>query len=283
MPIEEILWAFFVWSLDFYHLSNVTNNGDDMTQELFNIMKEVITNYMAVLTLDECREYALKSGLTTRNSKLRKGDNYNVGLELLPDGLSGINLCPGAGACKLSCIAFTGTGNILTYKRLYEGGMPNALKAKCKRTKLFLEDRKFFMDVLDIELCASKRYADLKGATMAVRLNVSSDVDWTEFMESHPTIKFYSYTKVFNRKDLPNHHVTYSASENTSVATIKKFINKGKNVAMIFKKVPNEWNGIKVINGDETDNRYEDGHGIIIGLKFKRTMGVQDSNLPQVF
>ena len=52
-----------------------------MTQELFNIMKEVITNYMAVLTLDECREYALVSGLTSRNSKLRKGENYNVGLE----------------------------------------------------------------------------------------------------------------------------------------------------------------------------------------------------------
>lgn len=63
----------------------------------------------------------------------------------------------------------------------------------------------------------------------------------------------------------------------------KKMISKGKNVAMIFKKVPAVWNGIKVINGDETDNRYEDGHGIIIGLKYKNTMGVQDSNLPHVF
>lgn len=253
-----------------------------MTQELFNIMKEVITTYMAQLSLDECKEYALKSGLTTRNSKLRKGENYNVGLELLPDGLSGVNLCVGAGACKLSCIAFTGTGNILTYKRLYEGGMPNALKAKCKRTKLFLEDREFFMDVLDIELGASKRYADLKGATMAVRLNTTSDVDWTEFMESHPNIQFYSYTKVFNRKALPNHHVTYSASEKTSVATIKKLVAKGNNVAMIFHKVPHEWNGIPVIDGDKTDNRYEDASGVIVGLKYKRTMGVQDSDLPHV-
>lgn len=282
MLTEEILWAFFDWSLDFYHLSN-TNNGDDMTQELFNIMKEVITNYMAVLTLDECREYALKSGLTTRNSKLRKGENYNVGLELLPDGLSGINLCPGAGACKLSCIAFTGTGNILTYKRLYEGGMPNALKAKCKRTKLFLEDRKFFMDVLDIELSASKRYADLKGATMAVRLNTTSDVDWRKFIADHSDIQFYDYTKV-DRKEYPtNYHVTFSASEKTSMAQIKKIVTRGQNVAMIFRKVPSSWNGIPVVSGDDTDNRYADAHGIIIGLKYKNTMGVQDSNLPHVF
>ena len=247
-----------------------------MTQELFNTMKEVITNYMAALTLDECKEYALKSGLTTRNSKLRKGDNYNVGLELLPDGLSGINLCPGAGACKLSCIAFTGTGNILTYKRLYEGGMPNALKAKCKRTKLFLEDREFFMDVLDIELGASKRYA-------AVRLNTTSDVDWSNFISNHPNIQFYDYTKV-DRKEYPtNYHVTFSASERTKPTTIKNMIASGRNVAMIFRKVPSSWNGIPVVSGDDTDNRYADAKGIIIGLKYKRTMGVQDSELPHVF
>lgn len=254
-----------------------------MTQELFNTMKEVITNYMAVLTLDECKEYALMSGLTTRNAKLRKGENYNVGLELLPDGLSGVNLCPGAGACKLSCIAFTGTGNILTYKRLYDGGMPNAIKAKCKRTKLFLEDREFFEQVLDIEISAAKRYADLKGVPMAVRLNVSSDVDWSEFIETHSHITFYSYSKVFNRKTQQNHHVTFSASENTSPATIKKLVAGGNNVAMIFHKVPAVWNGIPVVDGDITDNRYEDAKGVIIGLKFKRTMGVQDSELPQVF
>ena len=254
-----------------------------MTQELFNIMKEVITNYMAVLTLDECKEYALKSGLTTRNSKLRKGENYNVGLELLPDGLSGVNLCPGAGACKLSCIAFTGTGNILTYKRLYDGGMPNAIKAKCKRTKLFLEDREFFEQVLDIELGASKRYADLKGATMGVRLNTTSDVDWRMFIASHPDIQFYDYTKVDRKNFSSNYHVTFSASERTKPATIKNLIASGRNVAMIFRKVPAEWNGIPVVSGDDTDNRYADAHGIIIGLKFKRTMGVQDSELPQVF
>lgn len=244
-----------------------------MNPDLYDLTKSVIRDTLSTLTLDECKEYAFATGLFTRNTKLLKGDNLNVGLELLPADLSTKNLCPGAGECKFTCLAFAGVGNVLTYKRIYNGSLPHPLLAKCKRTKLFLEDHKFFEELLNIELQAFRRLAEFKKVKLAVRLNVTSDVDWTKFIQGNPDVTFYSYTKVFNRKELPNHHITYSASEKTSENQIKKLVSQGKNVAMIFKNVPTEWKGITVINGDENDNRYEDVKGVIVGLKYKVSMG----------
>jgi hypothetical protein len=36
------------------------------------------------------------------------------------------------------------------------------------------------------------------------------------------------------------------------------------------KELPTEYKGFKVINGDETDIRYMDAKGCIVGLVFKR-------------
>lgn len=245
-----------------------------MNPDLYDLTRTVVRATMETLTLDECKEYALTNGLFNRNTKLLKGDNFNVGLELLPADISGKkSLCAGAGECKFTCLAFSGVGNVLTYKRIYDGKLPAPLLAKCKRTKLFLEDRKFFEDLLNIELQTFRRVADLKKVKLAIRMNVTSDVDWSDFINGNPDIQFYSYSKIFNRAEQPNHHITYSASEKTSKNQICKLIAKGKNVAMIFKKVPSEWNGIEVMNGDENDDRYNDKSGVIIGLKYKTSMG----------
>lgn len=197
-----------------------------------------------------------------------------MGLELLPSDLSGTNLCLGAGECKYSCIAFAGKGNLLQYKRIFEGGLPQPLISKCKRTKLFLEDRKLFDEMMELEITRYAMLAKVNGSQVAFRLNVTSDVDWTYIISSHPNIQFYDYSKVFNRKNIPsNYHVTYSASEKTSESQIRKLIAQGKNVAMVFRKVPTSWNGIPVVSGDDTDNRYDNASGIIIGLKYKFSMG----------
>jgi len=244
-----------------------------MTPDLYSLTKSVVSDYMATLTLDECREYILEKGLFNRNTKLKKGENFNVGLELLPSDLSGTNLCLGAGECKYSCIAFAGKGNLLQYKRIFEGGLPSPLVSKCKRTKLFLEDRKLFDEIMEVEITRYTMLAKVNGSQVAFRLNVTSDVDWDYMMKKFPKIQFYSYTKILNRKALPNHHITYSASEKTSEKTIRKLISEGKNVAMVFRHVPTSWNGIPVISGDDTDNRYEDASGVIVGLKYKFSMG----------
>ena len=39
---------------------------------------------------------------------------------------------------------------------------------------------------------------------------------------------------------------------------------------MEFDKIPNEYKGYKVINGDENDLRFLDEQNVIVGLKYKR-------------
>jgi hypothetical protein len=44
----------------------------------------------------------------------------------------------------------------------------------------------------------------------------------------------------------------------------------GGNVAVVFSDaLPIDWNGYKVINGDDTDLRYFDPVNVVIGLKAK--------------
>jgi hypothetical protein len=47
-------------------------------------------------------------------------------------------------------------------------------------------------------------------------------------------------------------------------------------VAMVFDKVPEEYKGYKVIDGDQYDMRYRDEPNVIVGLKFKRVRNKLD-------
>jgi hypothetical protein len=46
-------------------------------------------------------------------------------------------------------------------------------------------------------------------------------------------------------------------------------ISNGMYVAVVFKSVPETYLGRPVINGDETDLRFLDPRGVIVGLKAK--------------
>jgi hypothetical protein len=231
-----------------------------MEKKLYKELVKVVKATMDVVSLDEAKAYIIDKGLTTQNKKLQKGANYNVGVSLLPASLSGQNLCKGAGDCKYTCLAFSGAGCQITYKRIYDGRLPAPIMSMLYRTKLLLEDRPFFEKVLRYEIEMGKFKAELHEMIFAVRLNVTSDVDWSDFASTMPEVQFYDYTKVLNRKSTANYHVTYSASELTTEKNIFSLLKKG-NVAMVFKKVPTEWNGVKVIDGDQNDNRYEDEKG----------------------
>jgi hypothetical protein len=57
-----------------------------------------------------------------------------------------------------------------------------------------------------------------------------------------------------------------------------ELLGKGKNVAMVFgvkkaNNIPTEYQGYKVINGDETDLRFLDEDNVIVGLKYKLLTG----------
>jgi hypothetical protein len=50
---------------------------------------------------------------------------------------------------------------------------------------------------------------------------------------------------------------------------LKALDNKVR-VAVVFKKVPEKFWGLKVIDGDAYDMRYYDKKNVIVGLKYKR-------------
>jgi len=245
-----------------------------MNKEQFETVKRLCVDYMSTLTVEIVREYIFRNGLLTTNGKLSKGDNKNFGLELLPSTLGGVNVCPRAGLCKLTCIAFSGVGNILKSKVVLGGdGLSNPLKAKAIRTFALIHDREFFDSYLIEEIRHKHNLHTSYGRKTRFRLNTTSDVDWRYVTDKLSHVQFYDYTKVWERESTPNYLLTFSASESTTVPMIRDKLSKLENVAIVFYKVPQQFEGMLVRDGDETDDRYDDIRGSIIGLKYKATIG----------
>ena len=83
--------------------------------------------------------------------------------------------------------------------------------------------------------------------------------------------QFYDYTKVLNRLKQPipkNYHITFSKSEDNEM-DCRWALNLGFNVAVVFNKLPETYFARPVISGDETDVRFEDARGVIVGLTAK--------------
>ena len=250
-----------------------------MQKHEFQHIKSLIANYMATLSLSEVKLELANKGLLTRNMKLMKGEKLNHGLEMIPSVLSGQNLCEGAGACKYSCLAFSGVINVLRSKKiLTDEALSDAIKMKARKTFVFLNDRAWFNALLrsEIEHTASK--ATLVGADCYFRLNVTTDIDWSAFVAEMPHIQFYDYTKVWTRQSTLNHHLTFSASELTPISLILQKVAMGENVAMVFaaNSLPESYEGFRVIDGDVSDDRSSDPKGVIVGLRLKATQGGKD-------
>jgi hypothetical protein len=204
--------------------------------------------------------------LTTSNYKTLKGERMGVMtgiLHLAPYNLSGMNVCPMASqGCASSCLNTAGRGAFSTTQQ-----------ARIRRTKMFFEEREKFMALLRKDIETLRKKAQAKGMIAAVRLNGTSDIDWRRFgiFEAYPDVQFYDYTKVYRRMVEPrpsNYHLTFSRSECNESDAIKVLGSRG-NVAVVFKELPDFWNGYKVIFGDESDVRFEDEQGVVIGLLAK--------------
>jgi hypothetical protein len=227
-------------------------------------------------------------GSVASSSKIAKGLKYNEMtyiLYLAPAEQSGYNVCPmSTEECRTACLSESGHNRIDVKK--------NAInKARIKKTKLFFEERDFFMSWLVKEITKAKIDADTKGYRFSVRINGTSDIDLTTFkiggrniLEIFPLIQFYDYTKVAKRFKLlekyPNYDLTYSFSGYNMVQCLDLLENKKGRVAMVFegKILPQSFLGYKVIDGDEYDMRYLDKQGVIVGLKFKKVRNKIDTN-----
>jgi len=210
--------------------------------------------------------------LTTANYKTVKGEKLGVLtgiLYLAPANLSGYEVCPKRSAgCTEACLFTAGMGAFSTVQQ-----------ARIKKTQMFFEEREAFMTQLYKDIKALKKKAAKLGMTPAVRLNGTSDIEWTRtgVMEAFPEIQFYDYTKVLNRltKEIPkNYHITFSKNESND-EECEKALKLGVNVAIVFstkkgEMFPKSWKEYFVYDGDDTDVRFEDPKGgFVIGLRAK--------------
>jgi len=210
--------------------------------------------------------------LTTQNYKTTKGEKLGVLtgiLYLAPAKISGYEVCPRRSeGCTKACLYTAGMGAFSTVQ-----------EARINKTKLFFEKREEFMSQLRKDIQALVKKATKLNMTPAIRLNGTSDIEWTRtgIMNEFPTVQFYDYTKVLNRltKELPtNYHLTFSQNESNGfeVATA---LNSGFNAAVVFnvkkgEEMIREWNNFPVYDGDDTDLRFMDPKGgYVIGLRAK--------------
>ena len=204
------------------------------------------------------------------NAKTRKDSERFEGciLYLAPANTAGCgNVCPwSTEGCRARCLYTAGRGVINHVKH-----------ARMERTYLFMKHRKDFLKQLNHELTLLVARAAKKNKRAVCRLNGTSDIAWEKFgiPQNHPSIQFYDYTKspkraMAQRKDSEwpqNYHLDYSATEYDSRDTITRMALYWKiNVAIPFHTIPKNYFGVRVINGDKSDWRFEDPTGVIVGL-----------------
>jgi hypothetical protein len=109
---------------------------------------------------------------------------------------------------------------------------------------------------------------------------VGSDIRWEiwcPWLFHFRGLRAYDYTKWDWGERLPvsNYALTFSFSEKWSVRKAHRYVDAGHNVAVVFDcpkhELPPMWYGMPVIDGDETDWRYDDPVGVIVGLAAKGT------------
>ena len=211
--------------------------------------------------------------LSTANPKIQKGTKMgylSYILHLAPADLSGRETCPKRTAgCTAACLNTAGRGGM--FKR---GETTNMIqRARIRKTEYFFADRAAFMDDLASDIMKAVNYARKKGLIPVFRLNGTSDLSWEKYpvcgadniFALFPTIQFYDYTKVLGRKvsHIENYHLTFSKADGND-ADVAEALMQGMSVVAVYDEIPAD-----VPSADETDLRFLDPKGIMLGLKAK--------------
>ena len=228
------------------------------------------------MNITTVKKTPIQTLLNSGNSKTSKGEKLGYvtfGLHLAPANLSGFNVCQDASlGCTFACLNTAGRGQ-----------MTMVQQARIKKTLMFFRQKEKFLIQLSNEIGNCIKLAKKKNMVPCFRLNLTSDLPWEKIklfgvslIDSFPDVMFYDYTKspermtYFLNGEMPkNYHLTFSRSE-TNGAIALAILRSGGNVAMVFRKfLPETYFNHEVVNGDDTDLRFLDGSGRIIGLKEK--------------
>lgn len=215
------------------------------------------------------------------NAKTIKGQKYGYMtgvLYLAPYNLSGYQVCAMADVakCHEPCLNTAG-----------RGAFNNVQQARIAKTKLFFEDRPEFFARLIKSIHKLAKKAHRHGFIPLVRLNGTSDIKWENvdftyegqyyfnIFQMFPDIQFYDYTKIPNRGDkyIANYDLTFSYSGVVEFQPyVKKAAKEGYRIAVVFKdreRIPEEFLGTACVDGDDSDLRHEDPHGVVVALYAK--------------
>jgi hypothetical protein len=194
--------------------------------------------------------------------------------------------------CSMASIAQCGKACLFTAGR---GAMSTVAQGRINKTIWFFEERSSFMVQLAINIRQLVAKATKQGKKPLVRLNGTSDIRWesvafidadgTEYVNifaAFPDVQFYDYTKIANRKDIPsNYDLTFSYS---GVKAYQPFVDKavaqGMRIAVVFRNrqdMPSAFNGMSVVDGDNSDIRHLDDQGVVIGLYAKGKAKLDDT------
>lgn len=216
------------------------------------------------------------------DTKTSKGTKYGylTGiLYLAPAKISGRNFCPNASeGCAAACLYSAGRGKFT-----------NVQQARINKSRYFIENKAEFMLNLVNSIEKLVRKAKRENLIPVVRLNGTSDINWENItvyegkniFQLFSDIQFYDYTKSYKRmlslkmqskaiNSNDNYHLTFSRSEsNDYEVKMLNHYSPDKNIAVVFDKLPSKYLGRTVINGDESDLRFKDDAGVIVGLVAK--------------
>ena len=177
--------------------------------------------------------------------------------------------------CDIACLYSAG-----------RGAYSNVQNARINKTNWYYQDKQGFMLQLINNIFSLIKKANKLELIPLIRLNGTSDIKWenvdfiyegkhyNNIMELFPYIQFYDYTKIINRNNLPvNYDLTFSYSGKSEfIKYVNKAIDNKMRIAVVFKdkhNIPNEFMGLSVINGDDSDIRHIDPHNVIIALYAK--------------
>ena len=183
-------------------------------------------------------------------------------------------------SCSMAAIAQCIEACLYTAGR---GQMSNVQTARQRKAEWFYRDRESFMQQLYQDVKKFEAYCVKRGITPVIRLNGTTDIRWELIkntdgqciMEAFPNVQWYDYTKISNRKvsHIPNYHLTwsYSGANTDYAAQMQDALDKGMNVAVVFRKEYKlkTWRGVKVTDGDKDDLRFLDPKRHIVALYAK--------------
>lgn len=216
-----------------------------------------------------------------KDPKTIKGEKYGVRtgvLYLAPADLSGHEVCNSrTKGCSAVCLFTSG-----------HGAYANVKLARIRKTMIYIYQRELFMTHLDDDIVKLKDDAAKKGMAPAVRLNGTSDINWTKepvlgkshIFDLHPDTSFYDYTKRIDILEdalgIDNYHITFSRAETKkNHIDCEVALDLGYNLTVVFgKKLPPIYMDYPVVDGDRHDVRFWDTFSaddgpVIIGLKAK--------------